>query len=329
MTNAQMQTYTVRDAIGLDAIPQDWKFECHAAVGNPYVPVKHAEYKFRKDLVRDLLIFLTNPQGDALFLSGPTGSGKTSAVLEVAARFNWPVQNVTARGHMEFSDLIGHHTLVSEKPGDPAVMKFEYGPLAKAMALGHIFILNEADLVDPAELSGLNDLLEGRPLVIEANGGKVIKPHPLFRFVATGNSRGNGDESGIYNGVVTQNLAAMDRYRMLIVDYPEPEAELAILKEVVPQIPELLQQKMVELANDIRAKFKGTDGDRQLNVTLSTRKLIQWGKIWLQYFNAPNPAQLSLDLVLLNRCTAEESEAINRTAELIFGQQCWPVRSRK
>ena len=324
-----MQTYVLRDVLGNKDIPETYTFECHADVGNPYVPKSNPTYQFQKELLRDMVAFLLDPQGDALFLSGPTGSGKTSAILEFAARFNWPVQNVTARGHMEFSDLVGHHTLMSEKPGEPAVMKFEYGPLAKAMALGHIFILNEADLIDPSELSGLNDILDGRPLVVEANGGKVIKPHPLFRFVATGNSRGSGDESGIYSGVVTQNLAAMDRYRMLLVDYPSRDVELDILANVAPEIPEELRGHMIDLANDIRTKFKGVDGDRQLNVTLSTRKLIQWAKVWLQYRGAPNPAQMAFDVVLLNRCNDEEFEAINRSAELIFNQTLWPARERK
>jgi cobaltochelatase CobS len=135
---------------------------------------------------------------------GPTGSGKTSSVTEIAARLNWPVQQVTAHGRMELTDLIGHHALVAGAPGEPPTMKFMYGPLAIAMREGQILLINELDLADPAEIAGLNDIVERRPLVIAQNGGEVIKPHPMFRVIATGNSTGTGDNSGPYQGILMQ-----------------------------------------------------------------------------------------------------------------------------
>ncbi len=50
-------------------------------------------------------------------------------------------------------------------------MTFVYGPLALAVKYGHLLIINEMDLAEPAELAGLNDILEGAPLVIAQNGG--------------------------------------------------------------------------------------------------------------------------------------------------------------
>ena len=69
-------------------------------------------------------------------------------------------------------------------------MKFELGPLAQAMLNGYVFIFNEADLADPSELTALNEVLEGKDLYIPENGGMIIKPHPMFRLVCTGNSAG-------------------------------------------------------------------------------------------------------------------------------------------
>ena len=116
----------------------------------------------------------------------------------------------------------------------------------------------------------------------------------------------------------------MDRYRMLIVDYPEKDVERAILAAEVPQIPEDLRDKMIKIANEIRKKFLSED--RELNVTLSTRKLVQWGKLWTQCYGAPSPAQMSLDIALLNRCQMGEREAIDRLCELEFGSAVWTPR---
>ncbi len=78
-------------------------------------------------------------------------------------------------------------------------MKFMYGPLAVAMREGHLLLINEVDLADPAELAGLNDVLEGRPCD-RSEWREIIKPHPMFRVVVTGNSTGSGDASGLYRG---------------------------------------------------------------------------------------------------------------------------------
>jgi cobaltochelatase CobS len=165
--------------------------------------------------LRDLLAFLADPAGDGLLLTGPTGAGKTSLVLQVAARLNWPVQEVTCHGRLELSDLIGQFVLKAET-------RFVHGPLAVAAREGHLLVLNELDVMDAAELAGLNDIVEGAPLVIAANGGEVIRPHPKFRLIATGNSTGSGDPSGLYQGVLRQNLAFLDRFRVVRSPTPTP-----------------------------------------------------------------------------------------------------------
>ncbi|NMU52996.1 AAA family ATPase, partial [Vibrio parahaemolyticus] len=120
----------------------------------------------------------------------------------------------------------GHHTLVNGN------MTFVYGPLALAVKHGHLLIINEMDLAEPAELAGLNDILEGAPLVIAQNGGEIIIPHNKFRFIATGNSAGSGDQTGLYQGVLQQNLAFLDRFRIIEATYAEPSVEEAILENV-------------------------------------------------------------------------------------------------
>jgi cobaltochelatase CobS len=289
---------------------------------SPYTPKANPNYRFRKDHLRALWMFLQNPDGDAFYITGPTGSGKTSLVTEYAARVNWPVQQVTAHGRMEMQDLVGFYTLQSASEGETPSMRFQYGPLARAMRDGHILLINEIDLMDPSDLAGLNDVLEGRPLVLAANGGEVINPHPAFRVVVTANSRGQGDMTGLYSGIKAMNVASMDRYRMIEVGYPEADVELAILSKVAPVIPEPIAMQMVELANKVRNLFIGGDsGEGSLSVTMSTRTLVRWAKLTatLSQLASEKPLSEALAMALLNRCQAEEAEAINRMAVLEFG----------
>ena len=74
--------------------------------------------------------------------------------------------------------------------------------------------------------------------------GETVRPHDKFRLVATGNSAGGGDRSGLYQGVLRQNLALLDRFRLMEVGYPEPAEEMQLLAGAVPTIPRSLSSKM-------------------------------------------------------------------------------------
>ena len=288
---------------------------------HPLIPAK-TEYVFRNEHLRDILAFLANPFGDALYLAGPTGSGKTSLICQVASRLNYPVHEVTCHGRLEFNDLIGLFMML----GDGS-MSFMHGPLSQAARDGHILILNEIDHVDPSELTGLNSIIEGKPLVIPQNSGEVIKPHAKFRLIATGNSRGQGDQSGLYQGIMQQNLAFLDRFRLMEVNYPEVSVEKSILSAAlvsmnvaVDSIMENIMDKMIEVANQIRRLFVGgSDGAGELSVTMSTRTLVRWTNLMIAYKRAPNALAYSLDRALTLRAEPAQREAIHRIAKDVFG----------
>lgn len=316
----QLKKFSMADTFGLKGISS--KVQATGFDGfSDYTPKINTHYKFREKALLSLWMFLEQPDGDAFYITGPTGSGKTSLVNQYAARVGWPVQEVTAHGRMEMADLVGFHTLQSEHDGATPSMRFQYGPLSRAMKEGHIFLLNELDMIDPSDLAGLNDVLEGRPLVLSANGGEVILPHPAFRIIVTANSAGSGDMTGLYAGIKPMNVASMDRYRMIEVGYPDSDIEEGILEKVAPVLPKEVRAAMVQLANDIRAVFIGCNSEGSLSVTMSTRTLVRWAKVSQSLHELGSPTALSeaLEQSLLLRCQPEEREAILRMASLIFG----------
>ena len=294
--------------------PPGLAIEGFADPDHPAIPVRNDHYVFRREVLNSALAFLVNAEGDGLYLTGPTGCGKTSGILQICARLNWPAQEVTAHGRMELSDLIGQFQLVNGST------EFVHGPLAQAVKEGHVLVLNEIDLADPSELAGLNDIVEGAPLVIAANGGEVIRPHPKFRLVATGNSAGSGDTSGLYQGVLRQNLAFLDRFRIIEVGYPDEAVERSILSKVAGQIPEAIRDRMVKVAGEIRRLFVGGDTGNDLTVTMSTRGLERWARLALRFKGAPNAFDFALRQALTNRAPEHEREAIHRIAKDIFGE---------
>ena len=186
----------VAELFGIDA-PKKVTASKFADDQNIHIPVVDEHYVFRKQFVREVLAYIQRPHNDAMLAFGHTGTGKSSGFNQLLARLNYPTEEVTCYEDMRYTDLLGQFVMRAERPGEVPQMTWVDGPLTRAARYGHALIMNEWDIMEPGELAGLNDLLDGRPLMIAQNGGEVIHPHPDFRLFATGNSAGSGDRKSV------------------------------------------------------------------------------------------------------------------------------------
>lgn len=285
-----------------------------------YTPLLDPDYIFH-EASRDLIVWFLNPT-EPVYIFGPTGCGKTSCIKQLAARLNYPVFEVTGHGRLEFSDMTGHHTV---RNGN---MTFEYGPLSLAMRYGGLFLLNEIDLTSPDVSAGLNGILDGSPLCIAENGGELITPHPLFRFAATANTNGGGDDTGLYQGTQRQNLAFSDRFILCEMGYPDAEVEEKLLKSRFPALPDKLRKTMVGFANEVRKLFMGTNSTSDMigciEVTFSTRSLLRWADLTMRFQplakGGIQPVTHALDRALAYRASRESRAMLHELAQRMFPQ---------
>ncbi|WP_298637125.1 MoxR family ATPase [uncultured Umboniibacter sp.] len=289
------------------------------------IPQKELHY-FEASFVSDVFTWLQEPGPFGLMITGPTGTGKSSGIAQMAARLNWPTTGITASGNFLFEDLVGSWGLVQTDPGAPPVTKFRYGPLPLAMKEGRILVINEFDYADPNELAGLNDVIRGSGLFIEATN-EWIKPHPKFRVVITGNSKGYGDDTGLYRGVKTQNLAFLDRFIGVEVDYLPNDVEVKMLTDYLglDSTHESTLSTFVTCANSVRKRFL-SDSAEALSATITTPKLKLWAKESFRIQasvrktgTSVSPPKMALEKVLTGMIPDVDAVAIHKICESHFG----------
>lgn len=248
-----------------------------------------------------------------LYLYGASGTGKSTIIRYLASVFKLPFYEVTAHNRLESPELIGSYQL---RNGQTV---WQDGPLTRALRSGGIFLINELSLLDPSTATGLNTILDGAPLVI-AETSEVIPQHPYFYFVATDNTNGQGDDTGLFLGTLCQNQALMGRFILLEAQYLEPDVEAQIIKKSQPSLPQLTVENMIQYATENRQAL--TNSTSPLTNPITTRDLLKWATLLVllrPLANKLSKAKLSLMKYTLDRAYIMRLNAGDRvTAEELY-----------
>jgi cobaltochelatase CobS len=239
---------------------------------------------------------------------GHAGVGKSTVHEQIAAHTRRPYIRIQHTANTEEAHIVGQ-TLANEDG-----TYFEPGPLPLAMRNGWTYNADEYDFAHASILAVYQPVLEGKSLLIKEapEPWRVVKPHPNFRFVATGNTNGSGDESGLYIGTNIGNAANYSRFGIVEhVPYMPKKQEAQVLVNQAGIVKEDAE-KLVQFANDIRKAFdKGSMGG-----TIGPRELIYAGKIGLRR----GSWRVGLTLSFINRLGEVDRETADGVAQRVFGE---------
>jgi len=173
-------------------------------------------------------------------LLGKPGVGKTTMAYVAGKRLGREVYITQATVDTRPEDL-----LITPVIEGVAQLKYVASPLVTAMIRGGVAILDEGNRMSEKSWASLAPLLDNRRYVESIVAGIKIKAHPDFRLVATMNE----DSS-------TFDLPEYIHSRLqpqILIDFPEREEELAILRANLPFSPDEVLQYVTDFLQQAHA----------------------------------------------------------------------------
>jgi MoxR-like ATPase len=187
-----------------------------------------------------------------VWLAGPAGTGKSSLPAQVAARARRSFCHIAFQKAVEPADLIGGNGLVNG-----STVWVDGVLIAAIRRPGTVILLDEITFAPPGLAGLLQTLLAERYATLPT--GERVECADGVCFVLADNTKGYGDESGIYAGTHMANAALVDRSaRLVVVDYLAADLESAALANHTGA-PLPACQRVVTFANTAR-KLAGYDG---------------------------------------------------------------------
>uniref|UniRef100_A0A3P8URE8 von Willebrand factor A domain containing 8 n=1 Tax=Cynoglossus semilaevis TaxID=244447 RepID=A0A3P8URE8_CYNSE len=219
-------------------------------IGNISAPVYSPDEKIK---VPDVL-FYDNPQhlmvmedmlkdfllGEHMLLVGNQGVGKNKIVDRFLHLLNRP------REYLQLHRDTTVQTLTLQPSVRDGIITYEDSPLVKAVKMGHILVIDEADKAPTNVTCILKALVESGEMIL-ADGRRIISAetrpnsiimHPDFRMVVLANRPGFPFLGNDFFGFFLP---------------PAPRAELEMLKSYGPDVPDATLQKLVAAFGELRS----------------------------------------------------------------------------
>ena len=230
------------------------------SVSSTYIPF--GNFKDVNSVVKSGQFFPT-------FITGLSGNGKTEMVEQVCAKTKREMFRVNITVETDEDDLIGGFRLI-----DGETVWFD-GPVIEAMRRGAILLLDEIDLASN-KIMCLQPVMEGKGIYIKKIN-EYVEPAEGFNVMATANTKGKGDESGMFMFTGILNEAFLERFPITLEqDYPSEPIEKKILSKVAESLG-IIDDNMQDFISHLvqwGAVIRKTFADGAIDEIITTRRLV-------------------------------------------------------
>ena len=288
-----------------------------------HVPDLDDTYCFDHDTTLAILVAFAHNR--RLLIQGFHGTGKSTHVEQVAARLNWPCIRINLDSHISRIDLIGKDAIVV-KDG-MQITEFREGILPWALQSPIALVFDEYDAGRPDVMFVIQRVLErdGKMTLLDQN--RVLRPHPAFRLLATANTVGLGDTTGLYHGTQQINQGQLDRWNLVTtLNYLPHAQETAIVLSKCKSFDKDEEGRktiasMVRVADMSRAGFMAGD----ISTVMSPRTVITWAE------NAEIFGDLAtaFRMTFLNKCDELERTTVAEYYQRCFGEELPEFKTTK
>lgn len=270
-------------------------------------------YAFPKD--DTLAVLMGMSCQEPILAVGHTGCGKTSLFEQIADRLNYAVFKVSLDGSVSRNDLLGEWVVKGKET------VFQYGIIPYAFRYpGAVIILDEWDTQNEDTSFVMQRPLqqEDRKLML-LETRQLVPMHPDNILVATANTAGQGDDTGLYSqGTRVQSYAQLNRFSITIrLNYPNAEAEKQIVKGRFEEVSDPLNDDEIEILVSTVNKVRDGYTNGQISVPLSTRDLINWADKYIKYGNITKAARYAF----LNRMGVEDAKVCEGLIKRVYQKE--------
>lgn len=280
-----------------------------AVFDDPAAPAVDTAYRWDYDVLEALLMCLQD--GTRPWLHGPKGTGKTSAIEQLAARTRRAFVLIGMDASMTRLELFGGLRMAAEN--GVSVSTWVHGVLTRAIQHPNTLVLiDEITTGRPGELVTLHATLQNGYVVLE--DGETVHTAAGVLICAADNTNGAGDATNTYADTRQMNVALLDRFGAFIpMDYMPAEAEAAALVSKVPGLPRAVADIMIGYATNMRAKVLTGDA----GVPPSLRGLTAWARFVVRGMDARRAWDLACggSLNAVDRETANQIVAATVNAD--------------
>ena len=255
-----------------------------ATVAAPIVDPNYVAWGNHSDVDAIIKSKLFHP----IYITGPTGNGKSTMVEQICAKHKIPLIRVNLNSTDDEDKLIASKTLVD---GNVVV---EDGPVVIAMRKGIPILIDEIDAGSANLLMCLQGVLEGKPLYVKSKN-EIVYPSVGFNIIATANTKGKGSDDGRYIGTNVLNEAFLERFAIVFEqEYPGSKIEGKIINNLMKSLNCVdadYTAILIKWADAIRRTFE----DGGVDETITTRRLVHIVKNFAIYKDKRKSVQLAVN----------------------------------